>query len=187
MLKISKKLEKFRSFRGDIKLALETAAELARLVPEEENILPLTPRNPADEIRWANMVRNYVALGVVKRPEKQGKKLVLDYRTLLEILLARRYLAHGVSLRQLKGKFTSLSLEELEKRLFSPQLSLKEIYEKREEESLPPQTERLARWYRLRLAKGIEILVKDDLYPPEKLARLKKALKKALREIESEN
>lgn len=77
--------EKYRGWEG-------TAAELADVVRAIA-----TEIQPQDGGSWANerLVRHYVQVGIIGRPERRGKEAYFGFRQLVELLAARVLLNDG--------------------------------------------------------------------------------------------
>lgn len=72
--------------------------------------------------RFTNLVRNMIQKGIVDKPVKSGRTLILDDRSILQLLVGRKYLSAGCSMASLDGYLIGLSTESLYERLFTKQL-----------------------------------------------------------------
>ena len=73
-------------------------------------------------IRYTNMVRNFIGRELIEKPLKSGRNLILNERTLLQLLVARKYLGSGCSMDSLSGYLIEMPLDALYERLFAPQI-----------------------------------------------------------------
>ena len=73
-------------------------------------------------IRYTNMVRNFIGRELIERPLKSGRTLILNERTLLQLLVARKYLGSGCSMDSLRGYLTEMPIDALYERLIASQL-----------------------------------------------------------------
>lgn len=72
--------------------------------------------------RFTNVVRNMIQKGIVEKPVKSGRTLILDERSVLQLLVGRKYLGAGCSMNSLAGYLVGMPTEELYSRLFAKQL-----------------------------------------------------------------
>ena len=72
--------------------------------------------------RFTNMVRNMIQKEIIEKPVKSGRSLILDERSILQLLVGRKYLASGCSMNALSGYLVGMTTEELYERLFTAQL-----------------------------------------------------------------
>lgn len=84
--------------------------------------LELDLSTPNSLIKYTNLVRNMIGRDLIERPLKSGRNLILNERTLLQILVARKYLGSGCSSEVLRGYLTEMPLDALYERLFVSQL-----------------------------------------------------------------
>lgn len=84
--------------------------------------LELDLSTPNSLIKYTNLVRNMIGRDLIERPLKSGRNLILNERTLLQILVARKYLGSGCSSEVLRGYLTEMPIDALYERLFAPQI-----------------------------------------------------------------
>jgi len=73
--------------------------------------------------KFTNMVRNMISGELVKKPIKSGRSLILAELEFLQLIVARKYLAAGCSMKDLAGFLLEMEVEELYDRLFTKQLA----------------------------------------------------------------
>ena len=84
--------------------------------------LELDLSTPNSLIKYTNLVRNMIGRDLIERPLKSGRNLILNERTLLQILVARKYLGSGCSSEVLRGYLTEMPIDALYERLTASQL-----------------------------------------------------------------
>lgn len=72
--------------------------------------------------RFTNLVRNMIQKGIIDKPVKSGRTLILDERSILQLLVGRKYLGAGCSMNSLEGYLANMPTDELYDRLFTKQL-----------------------------------------------------------------
>ena len=72
--------------------------------------------------RFTNVVRNMIQKGIVEKPVKSGRTLILDERSVLQLLVGRKYLGAGCSMNSLAGYLVGMSTDDLYDLLFAKQL-----------------------------------------------------------------
>lgn len=72
--------------------------------------------------RFTNVIRNMIQKGIVEKPVKSGRTLILDERSILQLLVGRKYLGAGCSMNALTGYLVGMSTDDLYDRLFVKQL-----------------------------------------------------------------
>lgn len=72
--------------------------------------------------RFTNVVRNMIQKGIVEKPVKSGRTLILDERSVLQLLVGRKYLGAGCSMNVLAGYLVGMTTDQIYDRLFAKQL-----------------------------------------------------------------
>ena len=72
--------------------------------------------------RFTNVVRNMIQKNIIEKPGKSGRTLILNDRSVLQLLVGRKYLSAGCSMNGLDGYLVGMPTEELYNRLFAKQL-----------------------------------------------------------------
>lgn len=72
--------------------------------------------------KFTNMVRTMSSRGLIEKPKKSGRSLILTERNFLQLVLVRKYLGAGCSMNSLEGYLIHVSTENLYSRLFADRL-----------------------------------------------------------------
>ena len=110
---------KISNFTGNIQGAFSLTQEL---YPDFNFDLDINFDSSMSVQKFTNMVRNMISRGLIQQPNKSGRTLILDERSFLELIVARKYLAAGCSMNSLSGYLTQMSTDEIYNRLFAKQL-----------------------------------------------------------------
>ena len=118
-MKENKTREAISSFSGNINAAFTLIQNLNRGLDFDLGIY-FDSSNSVQ--RFTNMVRNMIQKEIIEKPVKSGRSLILDERSILQLLVGRKYLASGCSMNALSGYLVGMTTEELYERLFTAQL-----------------------------------------------------------------
>lgn len=89
--------------------------------------------------RFTNIVRNMIQKNIIEKPGKSGRTLILNERSVLQLLVGRKYLSAGCSMNGLDGYLVEMPTEELYNRLFMKQLpDIEKITSRNLSSSEPP-------------------------------------------------
>jgi len=130
--------------------------------------------------KFTNMVRNFIARELIEKPNKSGKSLILNERTVLQFIVSRKYMFHGCSMDNLKGYLFDFSLEELYKKLSQENLNEIDVIAKKEKEVIaqPIHTEPIKtdKFIHSSVCDGFYIITQDGMFGEEDLNKLKNIL-----------
>ena len=142
--------------------------------------------------RFTNMVRNMIGKGLVKKPIKLGRTLIFDERSYLELIVARKYIAAGISMDALSGYLADKTTKEVYERLFAKQLpdidklskkSLVSTQKTRSESSISGSGEPNPRLYHhVKVDTGLFLLAKAGEYEELEVMEMVVLLKNHLKE-----
>ena len=118
-MKENKTREAISSFSGNINAAFTLIQNLNRGLDFDLGIY-FDSSNSVQ--RFTNMVRNMIQKQIIEKPVKSGRSLILDERSILQLLVGRKYLASGCSMNALSGYLVVMTTGELYERLFTAQL-----------------------------------------------------------------
>lgn len=145
--------------------------------------------------KFTNMVRNMIGRGLVQKPKKSGRTLILDERTFLQLIVARKYLASGCSMDCLSEYLIEMSIEELYDRLFTAQLPDIELVTQRGgacSNALPSRksdavVESYSRklYYNIKISSGVNLLVEQGKLSEEQLSEVTDYLKRLTSRVPS--
>ena len=131
--------------------------------------------------KYINMVRNMISRGLVRKPRKSGRTLILDERSFLDFLVARKYLGAGCTMDCVSGYLLEMSLDDIYDRLFVKQLPDIEIVTGRSfaycraESNTPKLTfSKNSRklFYNIKIVTGLNLLVEQGRFSEAKLAEM---------------
>jgi len=112
--------EKISRFSGNLQAAFALAEVLCTKYGVEFDIN--FDSSPAFQ-KFTNMVRNLISKDVISRPMKSGRSLIFDEKTFLQIIVARKYILSGISMENLSGYISELSINELYTRISAERLT----------------------------------------------------------------
>jgi hypothetical protein len=178
--------QKIESFYGNMNSAFIFIGELNQTLNIDFNNI-IASTNPEQKI--ITFVRNLINKGIITRPMKSGRSLLLSGETILEILVVKRYLNRGVSMNALVGQIAGKPKKELWDKLFVDQItdivditstySSSLIVDKDDEDELQQSDSNLFHHYKIN--NDLEINFREGSYPDDAIDRIVKNLKRQKR------
>lgn len=177
-----KTLSKILEFRGDIPTAYEFIVSIYNDLRFKIPFSLDGSVSPRDS--FAYTIRNYRKFKLIHPINKQGRKLWLDGRNLIQFFLVQRFLWDGYTLKSLQG-IRDLHEDELKRLILAKSVVITDL----PASALPmPSTSasnlaKNAKWYHIKVTNGIVLQIQSDKFSPEKINAIRDAVKSAIDEI----
>lgn len=178
----NKTLNKIKGFQGDLSSAY---AFFVSIYDDLEFSIPFAIRGTASpKDSFTSTLRNYRKFGMISPIGKQGRKLSLTGRNLLQFLLVQRLLWNGHTLKNMQ-EIANLADDELKRLVMSNSVDITDI----PVSELPIASTSVSNldknkpWYHFKMSNGIMLQIQSEKFPPEKIIEIRSAVKSAIDDI----
>ncbi len=140
----------------------------------------------AAESKFLTFTRNIINKKLISRPTKSGRALLLDGGNILEILVVKKYLNAGVTMKALVGHVSNMSPKELYARLFSDQLlDVADINNEYSSSQIPedfydnePEQSDSNIFQLIEVNENMKLFIREGTYTSDKISTISKYLKR---------
>ena len=172
-------LTRILQFEGDMSASFEFIDTILEDVRFRTLFNPDAVSDPLGS--FTNIIRNYRQKGLIHPIQKDGRKLLLDGRNILQFLLIQRFLWLGSNLNRLQP-ISNLADDDLQQLVMATEVNISDLPEPIKS-TTTPASRALGKnlcWHHFKMANGVMLQIQSEKYDPDQIMEIRLAVKESL-------